>query len=241
MVGMNGWTTTAMPIAVMLVLVATTGARGVAQEWPFEVTDLRDRETLTILVFGDAGTGNAGQHRVGRAMFDVCRVRRCDFAVMLGDNIYENGIEVDSRADDKASFREIVAQVRRQVCEAIRVVRCSARLPFLGSPRESRLPAERVGSDGHVLGVQRSVAATCAALRDPPTAGLDSDARDAHGHGRTSRPERLASRVHPSKDVPRRPSGPLEAAVRSSSGLPTAGITGTTVRSGAPGRWWSSR
>ena len=98
-----------MPIAVMLVLV-TTGARGVAQEWPFEVTDLRDRETLTILVFGDAGTGDAGQHRVGRAMFDVCQARRCDFAVMLGDNIYENGIEVDSRDDDQASFREILAQ-----------------------------------------------------------------------------------------------------------------------------------
>ena len=110
MVDMKGRTTTTMPIVVMLALVTTTGARGVAQEWPFEVTDLRGRETLTILVFGDAGTGDAGQHRVGRAMFDVCRARRCDLAVMLGDNIYENGIEVDNRADEQASFREIVAQ-----------------------------------------------------------------------------------------------------------------------------------
>ena len=110
MVEMKGWTTAAMPVAVMLALVTATGVRGVAQEWPFEVTDLRDRGTLTILVFGDAGTGHAGQHRVGRAMFDVCRARRCDLAVMLGDNIYENGIEVDSRTDGRASYREILAQ-----------------------------------------------------------------------------------------------------------------------------------
>ena len=110
MVEMKGWTTAAMPIAVVLVLVTAMGARGAVQEWPFEVTDLRDRGTLTILVFGDAGTGDAGQHRVGQAMFDVCRARGCDFAVMLGDNIYENGIEVNSRDDEQASFREILAQ-----------------------------------------------------------------------------------------------------------------------------------
>ena len=110
MVEIKAWTTIATPTAVMLVLVATMGARGVAKERPFGVTDLRARETLTILVFGDGGTGDEGQHRVGQTMFDVCRARGCDFAVMLGDNIYENGIEVDNRDDEQTSFRRIVAQ-----------------------------------------------------------------------------------------------------------------------------------
>lgn len=110
MVGMTGSTTTAIGFAVGLVLVTMSGALGVAQQWPFEVTDLHDRESLTILVFGDAGTGDAGQHRVGRAMFDTCQARGCDFAVMLGDNIYEDGIAVESRDDQQASFREIVTQ-----------------------------------------------------------------------------------------------------------------------------------
>ncbi len=74
-VEMKGWTTAAMPAVVMLVLVTAMGARGVAQECPFDVTDLHDRETLTILVFGDAGTGDACQHRVGQVMFGVCRAR----------------------------------------------------------------------------------------------------------------------------------------------------------------------
>ena len=81
--GMKARTTTSTPTAVMFVMlvtvamvtmVAMTGARGVAQELPFDVTDLRDRKTLTILVFGDAGTGDEGQH-----------VRRCSMSVEPGD------------------------------------------------------------------------------------------------------------------------------------------------------------
>ncbi len=67
--------------------------------WPFDVTDLSDRNELVILVFGDSGTGKAGQYRVGHAMYEVCRQRGCDFALMLGDNIYDNGIEVRARSD----------------------------------------------------------------------------------------------------------------------------------------------
>jgi len=44
----------------MIVLVLTTGVLGAAQQWSFEVADLRERETLTILAFGDAWTGGAG-------------------------------------------------------------------------------------------------------------------------------------------------------------------------------------
>ena len=78
--------------------------------WPFEVTDLRNREKLVILVFGDGGTGDAGQYRVGQAMYEVCRQRNCDLALMLGDNIYENGIKVKARDSVDASYREIIDQ-----------------------------------------------------------------------------------------------------------------------------------
>ena len=92
-------------------LIGLSGiASAAAQSWPFQVTDLRDREKLVILVLGDGGTGDAGQYRVGQAMYEVCRQRRCDFALMLGDNIYENGIEVKARDDVDASYREIFDQ-----------------------------------------------------------------------------------------------------------------------------------
>ena len=82
----------------------------IQNSWPFDVTDLRDREKLVVLVFGDGGTGEAGQYRVGQAMYEVCRERQCDFALMLGDNIYEDGIEVKSRDNVDASYREIIRQ-----------------------------------------------------------------------------------------------------------------------------------
>ncbi len=96
--------------STVLALLVVVVLHGSAQEWPFDVTDLSDRPSLTILVLGDGGTGDEGQYRVGHAMFDVCERRRCDFGLMVGDNIYENGIKVDSRDDGEASLREIIEQ-----------------------------------------------------------------------------------------------------------------------------------
>ena len=62
---------------VGLVLLATgTAPRGQAGAWPFAVTDLRARGSLTILVFGDSGTGREGQARVGEVMADVGHLER---------------------------------------------------------------------------------------------------------------------------------------------------------------------
>ena len=76
----------------------------------YERTDLRDRDRLVILLFGDSGTGKAGQHRVGRAMYEICRERDCQFALMLGDNVYENGIQVTARDSVQGSYQEILDQ-----------------------------------------------------------------------------------------------------------------------------------
>lgn len=91
-----------------------------AQSGPFEARratpdpDLRSKSQIVMLVLGDSGTGEVGQVRVGRAMFDVCRVRACDFALLLGDAIYEDGIEIRQRADAFDSEAEIREQFRRK-------------------------------------------------------------------------------------------------------------------------------
>ena len=52
---------------------------------------------VKFVVLGDTGKGNDIQRQVGVAMRDACAARGCDFALMLGDNIYNAG--VDSTTD----------------------------------------------------------------------------------------------------------------------------------------------
>ena len=50
-------TTRAQPVRcfTVLALLVVVIVPVVAQEWPFDVTDLSDRQSLTILVLGDGG------------------------------------------------------------------------------------------------------------------------------------------------------------------------------------------
>ena len=97
-------------LGLLLALALISGGVSAAQQWPFEVADLSGRVALTILVFGDGGTGEAGQYRVAQAMYDVCEREGCELALMLGDNLYDNGIEVRDRSDGQASLRDILSQ-----------------------------------------------------------------------------------------------------------------------------------
>ncbi|MCC7443132.1 MAG: metallophosphoesterase [Bdellovibrionales bacterium] len=54
---------------------------------------------VTFLAFGDFGTGSGDQLRVAEAMERECGAGSCAFALLLGDNIYENG--VDSVEDEQ--------------------------------------------------------------------------------------------------------------------------------------------
>lgn len=94
------------------VIVAAGQAPGGRSTSPTSEPDHRAKPQIVMLVFGDSGTGEAGQARIGRAMFDVCRARQCDLALVLGDAIYENGIEVRQRSDASRSAEEIRAQFR---------------------------------------------------------------------------------------------------------------------------------
>ncbi len=65
-----------------------------AAELPASVRDHRGKERLRFLVFGDSGTGGEDQYRVGRHMAEECAARGgCDFALMLGDNIYGGAVK----------------------------------------------------------------------------------------------------------------------------------------------------
>jgi tartrate-resistant acid phosphatase type 5 len=71
---------------------------------PQDIVIIPDKEVSKIVRFiavGDTGTGEDGQYQVAKAIEGVCASRGCDFAIGLGDNIYESG--VDSVDDDQFS------------------------------------------------------------------------------------------------------------------------------------------
>jgi tartrate-resistant acid phosphatase type 5 len=77
---------------LVLLFVALAGCGGAEVRDDLSVIDAPAQpRVVRFLAFGDAGTGSAMQIAVGQAMADVCQVRRCDFALELGDNIYDHG------------------------------------------------------------------------------------------------------------------------------------------------------
>jgi len=47
---------------------------------------------LRFIAVGDVGRGNTNQYRVAAAMKEKCIKDACDFIIMLGDNIYNDGV-----------------------------------------------------------------------------------------------------------------------------------------------------
>ncbi|MBS1151678.1 MAG: Purple acid phosphatase [Myxococcaceae bacterium] len=48
--------------------------------------------SLRFVALGDTGKGNTGQYEVGLAIAGWCASHPCEFAVLLGDNIYDTGV-----------------------------------------------------------------------------------------------------------------------------------------------------
>ena len=48
---------------------------------------------VSIIAIGDMGTGGDGQYKVSQAIESICAEKACDFAIGLGDNIYDSGVE----------------------------------------------------------------------------------------------------------------------------------------------------
>ena len=64
---------------------------------PSEPEPVPAQGRVNFIAIGDTGTGEHGQYLVAAAMKDVCALYGCEFALGLGDNIYDSG--VDSAAD----------------------------------------------------------------------------------------------------------------------------------------------
>lgn len=50
-------------------------------------------QPVRFVVIGDVGEGNESQHKVADAIQAKCASDGCDFVVMLGDNIYDSGVD----------------------------------------------------------------------------------------------------------------------------------------------------
>jgi hypothetical protein len=61
-----------------------------------------DYEPVRFVALGDTGAGNGAQYAVARVMETVCADQGCDFALLLGDNIYDVGVS----ALDDAQWQE---------------------------------------------------------------------------------------------------------------------------------------
>jgi tartrate-resistant acid phosphatase type 5 len=60
-------------------------------------------ETMNFIVMGDTGTGADAQYQVAHAIEKICTEKTCNFAIGMGDNIYEYGANsaTDPQFQDK--------------------------------------------------------------------------------------------------------------------------------------------
>ena len=61
---------------------------------------------VKFIAMGDTGKGNADQRRVAMAIRDLCAARGCDFVLMLGDNIYDAGVESTTDPQWQSKFEQ---------------------------------------------------------------------------------------------------------------------------------------
>lgn len=61
---------------------------------------------VRFIAIGDTGKGNETQRKVAIAMRDLCAQRGCDFVLMLGDNIYDAGVDSVTDPQWQSKFEE---------------------------------------------------------------------------------------------------------------------------------------
>ena len=61
---------------------------------------------VRFIAMGDTGKGNADQRRVAVAIRDLCAARGCDFVLMLGDNIYDSGVDSTTDSQWQTKFEQ---------------------------------------------------------------------------------------------------------------------------------------
>lgn len=72
---------------------------------------LSPRSTVRFVAFGDFGTGAQIQYKVAEAMAQKCKKSGCDFAITLGDNIYNNGVKSVNDVQFQSKFEKPYAHL----------------------------------------------------------------------------------------------------------------------------------
>ena len=67
--------------------------------------------SVRFIVMGDTGEGNADQKAVADAIESKCAVDGCDFVLLLGDNIYDDGVTGTSDRQWQTKFEEPYARL----------------------------------------------------------------------------------------------------------------------------------
>jgi tartrate-resistant acid phosphatase type 5 len=68
--------------------------------------DVPDPTAVRFVVLGDGGVGDAAQKKVAAAVAKVCAQKGCEFALYLGDNIYDSGVSGVNDAQFRTKFEE---------------------------------------------------------------------------------------------------------------------------------------
>lgn len=78
----------------------------------FVVNDLSKKEKITVLVLGDTGTGGSDQYAIAKHANEVCIENNCDMAILLGDNIYPNGLSTSTKDEiSEADYKQIQEKI----------------------------------------------------------------------------------------------------------------------------------
>lgn len=78
---------------------------------PLPDVDPVEGKTVRFIAIGDMGTGKDGQYKVAQAIAAVCAERGCDFAIGLGDNIYEAGADSSNDIQFEMKFEQPYRQL----------------------------------------------------------------------------------------------------------------------------------
>ncbi|MFV2056829.1 MAG: metallophosphoesterase, partial [Thiohalomonadales bacterium] len=61
---------------------------------------------LKFIVMGDVGTSTPAQYKVANAVKSLCDNKGCDFVMLLGDNIYQTGVDSIDDEQFRSKFEE---------------------------------------------------------------------------------------------------------------------------------------
>lgn len=89
---------------IAAVLLAACGQSDVTDGSGSTTSD--GKRVVRFVAFGDAGRANDNQYAVANAMAQVCAIKGCDFALELGDNIYDSGVTSVDDEQFQTKFEE---------------------------------------------------------------------------------------------------------------------------------------